>query len=283
MVNAFLVPLLRERAVNLVDVWDPGEVLRLMRDEGLGVTGGATYFLTSLIDHPDFTEEHLALMPFAGLGGSTVPAAVMRRLTDMGIAAFRSYGSTEHPSITGCELSDPEAKRLTTDGHVLPGVEMRLDDDGEIVSRGPELFIGYTDERLDDDSFLPGGWFCTGDIGRLDDDGYLTITDRKKDVIIRGGENIASKEVEDLLALHPAVAEAAVVGLPDARYGERVAAFVLLRAGETLDLDEVRRHFAALGVAKQKTPEQLVEVSDLPRTASGKVRKVDLRKQLRGT
>ncbi len=84
MVNAFLVPLLRERAVNLVDVWDPGEILRLMREEGLGVTGGATYFLTSLLDHPDFTDEHLALMPFAGIGGSTVPVAVMERLEAAG-------------------------------------------------------------------------------------------------------------------------------------------------------------------------------------------------------
>ena len=110
MVNAFLVPLLRERPVNLIDVWDPGEILRLMREEGLGVAGGATYFLTSLLDHPDFTDEHLARMPFAGLGGSTVPVAVMERITKMGIKAFRSYGSTEHPSITGCLLDDPEVQ-----------------------------------------------------------------------------------------------------------------------------------------------------------------------------
>ena len=101
MLNAFLVPLLREQAVNLIDVWDPAEVLRMMSEEGLGVGGGATYFLTSLLDHPDFTAEHLALMPFAGLGGSTVPVAVTERATDLGIKVFRSYGSTEHPSITG--------------------------------------------------------------------------------------------------------------------------------------------------------------------------------------
>ncbi len=124
MLNAFLVPLLRDRPVNLIDVWDPGEILRLMRTEGLGVAGGATFFLTSLLDHPDFTPEHLALMPFAGLGGSAVPVAVMQRLADLGVAAFRSYGSTEHPSITGCLLDDPEDKRLTTDGRVLWGVGM---------------------------------------------------------------------------------------------------------------------------------------------------------------
>ena len=121
MLNAFLVPLLRVRAVNLIDVWDPGEVLRLMTDEGLGVSGGATYFLTSLLDHPDFTAEHLALMPFAGLGGSTVPVAVTERVTELGMKVFRSYGSTEHPSITGCRLDEPEVKRITTDGHALAG------------------------------------------------------------------------------------------------------------------------------------------------------------------
>ena len=125
MLNAFLVPMLRLRAVNLIDVWDPGEVLRMMREEGLGVGGGATYFLTSLLDHPDFTDEHLALMPYAGLGGSTVPVAVTERATRLGIRVFRSYGSTEHPSITSCLIDDPEVKRLTTDGRALPGVELR--------------------------------------------------------------------------------------------------------------------------------------------------------------
>jgi acyl-CoA synthetase (AMP-forming)/AMP-acid ligase II len=135
MVNALLVPLLRHRPVNLIDVWDPADVLRMMLEEDLGVAGGATYFLTSLLDHPDFTPAHLSLIPFAGLGGSPVPVAVMERATKLGIAMFRSYGSTEHPSITGCLLDEPEHKRLTTDGRALPGVEIRLGEDGEIFSR----------------------------------------------------------------------------------------------------------------------------------------------------
>jgi acyl-CoA synthetase (AMP-forming)/AMP-acid ligase II len=154
--------------------------------------------------------------------------------------------------------------------------------DGEIVSRGPELFTGYTDVDLDKESFLPGGWFRTGDIGRLDADGYLTITDRKKDVIIRGGENIASKEVEDLLTQHPDIVEAAVVGKPDERYGERVAAFLRVRDDAHVDLDVIRQHFARSGVARQKTPEHLELTVDFPRTPSGKVRKIDLRRQLGG-
>ncbi|HEX4777604.1 MAG TPA: AMP-binding protein [Acidimicrobiia bacterium] len=282
MVNAFLVPLLRDRPVNLVDVWDPGEILRMMKEEGLGVSGGATYFLTSLLDHPDFTDEHLELMPFAGLGGSPVPVAVMERLKRLGIDAFRSYGSTEHPSITGALLTDPEPKRITTDGHALPGVEIRLDDDGEIVSRGPDCCVGYTDPALTAAMFDDEGWYRTGDVGVLDDDGYLTITDRVSDVIIRGGENISAQEVEELLMGLDAVAEIAVVAAPDARLGEHAAAVLRVQDGRRAPtLDEVRDHLASAGLARQKWPEELHEVADFPRTASGKIQKFRLREQLR--
>ena len=284
MLNAFLVPLLRHRPVNLIDVWDPAEVLRMMREEGLGVAGGATYFMTSLLDHPDFTDEHLALMPHAGLGGSTVPVAVMERLARLGIKAFRSYGSTEHPSITGCYIDEPEEKRHTTDGHPLPGVEIRLDDEGEISSRGPDLCLGYTDPDLTASVFDAGGWYRTGDVGVLDADGYLTITDRVSDIIIRGGENISAQEIEELLLGVEAVAEVAVVATPDDRLGERAAAVVRLLPGtEPPTLDDVRSHLAAAGLARQKWPEALHCVPDFPRTASGKVQKFRLRQQLRET
>jgi acyl-CoA synthetase len=282
MLNAFLVPLLRLRPVNLIDVWDPGEVLRMMLDEGLGVGGGATYFLTSLLDHPDFTDEHLALMPFAGLGGSTVPVAVMERATRLGIKAFRSYGSTEHPSITGCTLDDPEAKRLTTDGHPLPGVEVRLDPEDQILSRGPDCFVGYTDPDLTAAVFDHDGWYRTGDVGVLDDDGYLTITDRVSDIIIRGGENISAQEVEELLLRIDAIAEVSVVAAPDERLGEHAAAVIRLRAGAAAPtLADVREHLTTAGLARQKWPESLYEVRDFPHTASGKVQKFRLRQQIR--
>ncbi|HEX8803983.1 MAG TPA: AMP-binding protein [Acidimicrobiales bacterium] len=282
MLNAFLLPLLRHRPVNLIDVWDPGEVLRTMLDEGLGVGGGATYFLTSLLDHPDFTEEHLALMPFAGLGGSSVPVAVTERATRLGITVWRSYGSTEHPSITGGSIDDPEEKRLTTDGRPLPGVEVRLDAGGEILSRGPDRFVGYTDPDLTAAVVDGDGWYRTGDVGTLDAEGYLTITDRVSDVIIRGGENISALEIEDLLLGLDAVAEAAVVAAPDERFGEHAAAVVRLRPGAPAPtLDDVRTHLAAVGLARPKWPESLHVVRDLPRTPSGKVQKFRLRQQLR--
>ncbi len=282
MLNAFLVPLLRDRPVHLVDEWDPGAILRSMREEGLGVAGGATYFLTSLLDHPDFGPEHLALMPFAGLGGSPVPVAVTRRATELGIATFRSYGSTEHPSITGALLDEPEEKRLTTDGHALLGVELRLSEDGEISSRGPDCCIGYTEPALTAAAFDAEGWYRTGDVGVLDDDGYLAITDRISDVIIRGGENVSAQEIEELMLHMPRVAEVAVVAAPDPRLGERAAAVVRAYEGATVPtLAEVRSHLEAAGLARQKWPESIHPVTDFPRTASGKVQKFRLREQLR--
>jgi acyl-CoA synthetase len=282
MLNALLGSVLRRDPVHLVDVWDPGEVLRLMLDEHLGMSGGATYFLTSILDHPDFTEAHLAYMPYAGLGGSSVPAAVTRRAADLGIRPFRSYGSTEHPSITGAYLDEPEEKRLTTDGHALPGVEIRLDESGEISSRGPDLFLGYTDPSLTASVVDADGWYRTGDVGVLDDDGYLTITDRVSDVIIRGGENISAQEVEELLLGLGAIAEVSVVAAPDERFGEHAAAVMRLREGMAVPtLEEVRDHLAAAGLARQKWPESIHAVAEFPRTPSGKVQKFRLRQQLR--
>jgi acyl-CoA synthetase len=274
MLGALLIPVLNGGSVHLIDNWDPAEVLTLMDRDGLTLGGGPPYFVTSLLDHPDCTPAHRARIKTLGLGGSTVPAAVTRRLSDLGIIVFRSYGSSEHPSITGSTLDAPEDKRLLTDGNPMPGVEIRLAADGEVLSRGPDLCLGYTDEALTAAAFDDDGWYHTGDVGVLDADGYLTITDRKADVIIRGGENISAVEVEEVLLSMPAIAEAVVVAAPDAGLGERVAAVLRLKPGHALpNLDDVRAHFADQGVARQKWPEVLLEVSDYPRTASGKVQK----------
>jgi acyl-CoA synthetase (AMP-forming)/AMP-acid ligase II len=207
-----------------------------------------------------------------------VPAAVADRATKLGISIVRMYGSTEHPSITGSTHDDPLDKRAGTDGHPLDGCEIRLAADGEIQSRGPDCFAGYTDEALTARVFDDEGWYHTGDIGVLDDDGYLQITDRKSDVIIRGGENISAAEVEDVLLRIPGVLECAVVAAPDERLGEHACAFV---RGEAPTLDDVRAAMAAAGLAKQKWPEEVRAVDDFPRTASGKVQKFVLRQRLR--
>jgi len=281
MLNAFLIPVLDGTPVNLTDVWSPEQVLALMLSDGLTLAGGATYYITSLLEHPDFTPQHLERMRYAGLGGSSVPAAVTTRLAGLGITVFRSYGSTEHPSITGSQHTAPEAKRLYTDGNVLPGVEIRLAADGEILSRGPELCLGYTDDALTERAFDAEGWYHTGDVGVLDEDGYLTITDRKSDIIIRGGENISALEVEETLLGLPGVVEAAAVAAPDDRLGEHVAAVLVLRPGCALPtLEEVRAHFDRAGLARQKWPQEVHGVAEFPRTASGKIRKLPLRQDI---
>jgi acyl-CoA synthetase (AMP-forming)/AMP-acid ligase II len=206
----------------------------------------------------------------------------MERLERLGIDAFRSYGSTEHPSVTGCLLADPLEKRQTTDGRLLPGVELQLAEDGEILTRGPDCCVGYTDRDLTARMFDEDGWYHTGDVGVLDDEGFLTITDRLSDIIIRGGENISAQEVEELLMGLDAVAEVAVVAAPDERLGEHAAAMFRLHDGrDAPTLEEVRSHLGDAGLAKQKWPESLHVVADFPRTPSGKVQKFRLRDELR--
>ncbi|GIU87505.1 MAG: long-chain-fatty-acid--CoA ligase [Acidimicrobiia bacterium] len=292
MLAALLLPVQRRQPIQLVDVWDPGRVLRAMREEGCSAGQGATYFLISLLDHPDFDPaRHAPLMPYVGLGGSPVPSAVGERAAALGINTLRSFGSTEHPSITGSTVDTPAEKRIHTDGAPLPGVEVRLvgaaggdvapGEPGEIWSRGPDCFVGYTDPALTRAAFTDG-WFMTGDVGVLDGDGYLTITDRVKDIIIRGGENVSAAEVEEQLVRMPGVAEVAVVAAPDPRLGERACAFVRLQPGAPPpDLPAVRAHLERAGLARQKWPEDLRVVADFPRTASGKIQKFVLRQELR--
>ena len=282
MLSALLLPVRQAMPIHLIDVWDPARVLATMLEDQVLAGSGATFFLISLLDHPDITPAHHHLMQRIGLGGSAVPAAVGERAAELGISTVRMYGSTEHPSTTGSTHDDPAGKRIRTDGRPLLGCEVRLGDDGEIFSRGPDRFAGYTEPSLTADALDGDGWYATGDVGALDDDGYLTIVDRKKDVIIRGGENISALEVEELLLRMPGIAEVAVVAAPDERLGEHGCAFVRLRPGAAVPaLEAVRAHLGAAGLARPKWPEEVREIADFPRTPSGKVQKFVLRDQLR--
>jgi acyl-CoA synthetase (AMP-forming)/AMP-acid ligase II len=247
----------------------------------------------SLINHPDFDPNiHLPYMQRLTMGGAPIPLALGRQASELGISIVRAYGSTEHPSTTASMHSDSFAKRILTDGRPLSGTELRLVDPdgrpvgigepGEIYSRGPELFAGYIDPELTAEAIDADGWYDTGDVGVLDEDGYLTITDRKKDIIIRGGENVSSAEVESVLAGMTGVAEIAVVAAPDDRYGEHGAAVIkLLPGASSFDLGAIRQHLDAGGLARQKWPEELRFVEEFPRTPSGKIQKNVLRAALR--
>ena len=271
----------------IMQAWDAALAATLIDRHAVTSCGGAPVQLSGLLDRQALGSATLATLRECLTGAAPVPPSLIERAEAAGITAFRSYGSSEHPTVSAGSIADPLDRRARTDGRLLEGNQVRLVDadgrdvppgrDGEILTRGPELFTGYTDPALNDAAFLPGRWFRTGDVGRIDADGYLTVTDRLKDIIIRGGENISAKEVEDLLATHPAVADVAVIPVPDPVLGERVCAVVVARPGCTFDVEQAREHFAAAGAARQKTPELVVMVEELPRTPSGKVRKDVLR------
>jgi acyl-CoA synthetase (AMP-forming)/AMP-acid ligase II len=278
MMTVLVNPFLYGQTTVVMDGWDPSAALELFETERVTRSGGAPFFLQTMLDHPDVSKRDLSHVRSYGLGGAGVPPALVERAQrELGWAAFRSYGSTEHPSITGSAPDDPLEKRAYTDGRPMDGCEIRLAESGEIESRGPELFVGYSDSELDQDAFTHDGWFRTGDVGVIDADGYLTITDRIKDIVIRGGENVSAREVEEILLGMPQVSDAAVAAVPDERYGERVCAFVV----GNVTLEQVREHFAKAAVAKQKWPEQVENVGSLPRTLAGKVQKYLLTSRFR--
>lgn len=269
----------------LMDQFDAAQAVELIGRHDVGFTSGTPLHLNAMLDAAG--SRGLPSVSHMVLGGATVPPSAIERGADLNIRIVRSYGSTEQTTIANGRYDDPLVKRANTDGRLMDGVTVRLVDEedrpvpvgepGEILTMGPELFQGYLDPAVNAGAFAADGYFRTGDIGVLDGDGFLTIVDRKKDIVIRGGENISSREVEDMLHRMPQIAEAAVIGWPDARMGERVGAFLKLRDGATVDLDAIRRHFAGLGVARQKTPEVIRTIADFPRTPVGKVRKADLR------
>jgi len=287
-VGSLLRPLISGARSVFMDGWDPPTAVELIHRHRITATAGTPFHLEGLLDLGDTGQKLTTLREFL-VGAATVTEELGRRAAAAGINTYRCYGSTEHPTITSARSTDAAPARMGTDGLPMRGVTVRIIGpdgdkqpvgvDGEVVTQGPDQFIGYRDPVLDADAFTADGWFRTGDLGHLDTDGRLTITDRIKDVIIRAGETISSGQVEDVLNAHPAVAEGAVVAAPHHRYGDVVAAVVALKPGAALDLDELRRHFAASGLARQKTPERLAFVESLPRTPMGKIRKAELRKE----
>lgn len=288
MLVSVLVPPLLGQEIHLLDYWDAGEVLDVMTAESLSAGTGAPLFLASLLNHPGCTARHHQLIEMSALGGAAVPAELVLQAERAGIVAMRGYGCTEHPSISLGMPRDPADQRAHTDGKPCAGVDIRVVDDdgtdvpagkqGEIYSRGPDLFCGYTDPDLNTAAF-DDGWYRTGDIGWLNDDGFLVIVDRKKDIVIRAGMNISPAEVEAAMVSMPQVAGVAVIAVPDARTGERACAFVRpIPGGDIPSIEQVQLHLATAGLAKYKWPEEICyHRDDFPRTPAGKVRKTELR------
>jgi non-ribosomal peptide synthetase component E (peptide arylation enzyme) len=261
----------------LQDKWDGDHAAALIQAEGCSYTLAATTFLQDLVGAADRAGVKLSSMRCFGCGGAPVPAELVRAAAERGIGVLRLYGSTEVLVGTWNRVDSPDDKKANTDGRPMSHVEVRTDDDGELFTRGPNCCVGFFDDpERTAATFDAEGWVRSGDLVALDDDGYLTVVGRKKEIIIRGGMNIAPREIEELLVAFPEVQRAAVIGLPDERLGERMCACVVLEAGTSLDLATVVERLEAGGLAKFKLPQRLEVLDALPTTASGKVQKHEI-------
>ncbi|HVZ09739.1 cyclohexanecarboxylate-CoA ligase [Rhodopila sp.] len=275
----------------LQDIFTAPEMARQIARTGASFTMGATPFLNDLTEHAERTGTATpSLRVFVSAGAPIPRALVGRAQAALGATVISAWGMSENGAVTTTLLDDPEDKTVNSDGCALPGMAVRVVDadgqpappgtEGLLQVRGCSNFVGYL-KRPDLAGIDTEGWFDTGDIARIDADGYIRIAGRAKDIIIRGGENIPVVEVENLLYRHPAIAEVAIVGYPDPRLGERACAFVRLREGASFSLSDMTAYLQAQQMARQYMPERLEVVADLPRTPSGKVQKFRLREIVR--
>ena len=260
----------------LQDVWDPADAVALVRAEGCTYTLAATTFLQDLVR----TGAHLPSLRYFGCGGAPVPPSLVLAAAESGITVLRLYGSTEVLGATWNRSDSPPQKRADTDGRAMSHVDLEVRD-GELFVRGPNTCVGYfADPDRTAETFDGDGWVRTGDLVSVDRDTYVTVVGRRKEIIIRGGMNIAPREVEEMLVRFPEVDRAAVVGLPDERLGERMCACVMLNQGSRLDLATVVERLKAAGLATYKLPERLEVFPALPVTASGKNQKHEIVRRL---
>jgi acyl-CoA synthetase (AMP-forming)/AMP-acid ligase II len=291
--SALELPFYLEARTVFMERWNAMEALDIIDREQVTVSLGATPFLHELIAQAEQQNRRLPSLKRFACGGAEVPPALILKAAEVfaNCRAFRVFGSSEAPLVTlGFVGAGQLQQAANSDGEILDyqvrlldetGREVAAGQEGEICVRGPALFLGYADPEQSAEAFDAEGFFATGDLGRITADNAILITGRKKDLINRGGEKISAKEVEDILHLHPAIDEAAVVAMPHERLGETLCAYVILRAGQQLSLDGLLEQVARAGVARQKFPEHLVLVEDFPRTASGKIRKDRLRADIR--
>ncbi|MFB6170126.1 MAG: AMP-binding protein [Haloarculaceae archaeon] len=289
MLYALEMPFVEGMDLVLMADWDADRAVELVDRYDCNVTVGATPFLRGIYESaPDDWQNPLRVF---GCGGADIPPELVRDATEkLGCTVQRIYGSTEFPTATWPPLDAPIEKLATTDGPAAPGAHLKVVDietgeerprgeRGELWGHSPELMVGYLGDDLNDDAF-EGEWFETGDLAVMDEEGYIEITGRKKDIIIRGGENIPVKDVEDRLFEHPAVEEVAVVAMPDPEMQEKGCAYVKVREGHEFTFEDMIDYLDEQGIAKQKYPERLELVEAFPMTASGKIQKNELREDI---
>ena len=293
LLHGLEMPQMLKAKLVLMDIWNPDRAIEIIEKERCTFTTGATPFLLGIIQSPALVEHDLSSLRSFPCGGAGVPPSAIRDFASRFPACHvgRGYGSTEYPTVSVNFLDEPLDKASERDGIPVLGTEVKIVDDkgrevpigvsGEIVVRGPECFVGYLNPELNKIYFDKDGWFHTGDLGRIDEDGYVEVTGRKKDIIIRGGENISAKELEDVLFTHPDIDEVAIVGMPDPIMQEKVCAYVIPKPGRTITFDELVSFLQKKNIAKQKFPERLEIVDKFPMTASGKVQKFILRQDIR--
>jgi len=284
--NGLEAPFICGTRTILMESWNAGQALDLIEAYHAVGTVAATPFLVELAQAARESGRTLPSFRYFACGGAAVPHDLIpaANAAFAQCKAFRVFGASEVPLVTFGWPHDPQ-RAATTDGEIID-YEVRIVDsadqpladgqEGEILVRGPAMMLGYADAAQTQEALTADGFFRTGDLGVRTEGGALTITGRKKDLIIRGGENISAKEIEDLLHRHPGVKEAAVVAMPHARLGEGICAYIIAR-GATPDVVALIAHMHAAGLAKQKTPERWEFRTDFPRTAAGKIRKDQLR------
>lgn len=277
--------------LSLLDVFEGEVAARQLAEHQCTWTMGATPFLADIATALEAAGTRLPHLRYFLCGGAPIPEVLVRRATDIGLRVMSIYGATESPPHTVVHPNDPAENAWTTDGRPLAGIEVRVvsqdnkllpvGEIGEEWSRGPNTFLGYLGEpELTAKDFDSDGWYHSGDLARLLPDGSIRIVGRIKEIIVRGGQNISAREVEDYLVSHPAIQAAAVVGIPHPRLGETSCAVVVTRPGQNVTLPELTKFLLAKGVARFKLPERLEIWPNLPSNPSGKIQKFIIRKAL---
>src|ERR1700761_7020335 len=294
LVTSVLLPMLAGASTHVMDKWDPARGIDEIQRFGCTAAVTAPTFLQTLLSEYDPERHDLSTLRLWTCAGAPIPAAVVKQANAIlpNLRVLSLYGRSENLVTTTCSVTDDVSRALNSDGRAVPGAEVKIVDDkgneaprgteGDIAYRGPAHMIEYLANPEETAAlFTKDGFSKSGDLGKMTDDGYVRVTGRTKDIVIRGGMNISVREIEEHLAHHPALQAYSVVGMPDEKLGEKVCCYLVSKPGhETPTVQDLREFLLAEGMPIQKTPERVVAVDSLPMTATGKILKHELRKDI---